>query len=61
MTEVGMDMRLEFHSCSSNTLCVVDIYIAVDCHGWSSIINIQKEVFSFHFQFQFNLTSTTCV
>ena len=28
-----------------------------DCHGWSSIITMHKEVFSFHFQFQFNLTS----
>ena len=28
-----------------------------DFHGWSNIIIIHKELFSFHFQFQFNLSS----
>ena len=27
-----------------------------DCHGWSSIIAMHKDIYSFHFQFQFNLT-----
>ena len=32
------------------------VYIGI-CHGWSSIIAIHKDIYSFHFQFQFNLTS----
>ena len=28
-----------------------------DCHGWSSIIAIQKEIFVFAFSFNFNLSS----
>ena len=37
---------------SNHTYCVYR-----DCHGWSSIIAIHKDINSFHFQFQFNLTS----
>ena len=28
-----------------------------DCHGWSSIIAIHKEIFVFNFSFNFNLSS----
>ena len=51
-------LRVECNESMTSHACIITQYgSTVDCHGWSSIIAIHKEILVFTFCFNLNLSS----